>query len=207
MQRAYNELVSSPAPDAARTPAPQPPTARARQRQQTQERILSSARRLFAESGYDRTTIRAVAAAAQVNPGLVMHYFGSKEELFRQAADLPPGNADPQTPEQLAEHLLGSLGVKLEDLPTASAAALRSMLTHPEAAEDVREAINQQMRNLSAAMPGDDAVLRATLIGCTVLGVVIGRHLLQLEGLREASPEQITDLLRPCFTLLSDGSA
>lgn len=195
MQHAYNELVST----------PQPSTARARQRQQTQNRILSCARRLFAESGFDRTTIRAVAAAAQVNPGLVMHYFGSKEELFRQAASLPPGGgADPQTPEQLAEHLLGSLGVKLEDLPTASAAALRSMLTHPEAAEEVRHTVNEQMRNLSSAMPGDDAVLRATLIGCTVLGVVIGRHLLQLDGLRDASPEQITGLLRPCFHLLSE---
>jgi AcrR family transcriptional regulator len=194
MQRAYNQAMA----------ATTPPITRAQQRQQTQARILAAARRLFAESGYDRTTIRAIAAQAGANPGLVMHYFGSKEELFRQAASLPPGPAATESPEQLAEHLLGSLGVKLEELPAASMTTLRSMLTHPEAAEGVRAAINQQLQQVSAAIPADDPVLRATLIGTTVLGVVIGRHLLQLDALRNASAEQITSLLRPCFRALAN---
>jgi AcrR family transcriptional regulator len=53
------------------------------------ERILAAARQIFAELGYDRTTIRAVAAAAGVDVGLVMHYFGSKGLLFAQAAEVP----------------------------------------------------------------------------------------------------------------------
>src|SRR5689334_16457158 len=60
---------------------------RAEQRRNTEARILDQARRLFAESGYDRTTIRAVATAADVDPGLVMHYFRSKEELFARATE------------------------------------------------------------------------------------------------------------------------
>ena len=62
---------------------------RAEQRRQTEARILAAAREMFAELGYDRTTIRAVATAAGVDAGLVMHYFGTKDELFARAAKLP----------------------------------------------------------------------------------------------------------------------
>jgi AcrR family transcriptional regulator len=47
---------------------------------------LEHVRGLFAASGYDRTTIRA-AAAAGADPALVMHYFGSKEKLFARAIE------------------------------------------------------------------------------------------------------------------------
>ena len=67
------------------------PIPRAEQRRRTEARVLAAACQLFAESGFDRTTIRAIAAAAQTDPGLVMRYFGSKEELFAAAAQLPPG--------------------------------------------------------------------------------------------------------------------
>lgn len=53
----------------------------------TRDQILRAARDLFAERGYARTTIRAVAAAAEVHQGLVHHYFGSKEQLYREALD------------------------------------------------------------------------------------------------------------------------
>ena len=59
-------------------------TTRAEQRRQTELRILAAARRLFGEHGYDRTTIRAIAAAADSDAGLVMRYFGSKEQLFAE---------------------------------------------------------------------------------------------------------------------------
>jgi AcrR family transcriptional regulator len=55
---------------------------------QTRDQILEAARGLFADRGYDRTTIRSVAAAAGVNQGLVHHYFGSKQQLYREALDL-----------------------------------------------------------------------------------------------------------------------
>lgn len=193
MQHAYNDPVAERA------------TKRADQRRGTEARILSAARQAFAEAGYDRATIRAIAAAAGVNPGLVVHYFGSKEDLFRRAASMAPGTPEPKTPEQLAEFLLGSLGAKLDSLPLASAAALRSMLTHPEAADDVRSVIDQQIQQISGGIQADDAKLRATLAGNIVLGVVIGRHLLQLDTLRDAPPDTIMALLRPCFYALTTG--
>jgi AcrR family transcriptional regulator len=55
---------------------------------QTRDQILQAARGLFAERGYARTTVRSVAAAAEVNQGLVHHYFGSKQQLYREALDL-----------------------------------------------------------------------------------------------------------------------
>lgn len=198
MQRAYNERVVEQKPESMR-----PETKRAEQRRRTQERILTAARQAFAQVGYDRATIRAIAAAANVNPGLVMHYFGSKEELFRRVAAAAPDTSDTETPEQLAEFLLGSLGVKLDGLPLASTAALRSMLTHQSAAQDVQARINRQLRELSDAIAADDPHLRATLIDSIILGIVIGRHLLQLDALRDAPPDKIIDLLRPCFQALT----
>ena len=49
-------------------------------------RIREAAIRHFADEGYERTTIRGIAATAGVSPGLLRHHFGSKEEL-RRACD------------------------------------------------------------------------------------------------------------------------
>ena len=66
----------------------------------TRERIAVAARSLFADLGYERTTFRGIAAAAGVDPALVVHFYGSKDELFRQVMVLPPAMADAL--EQLA---------------------------------------------------------------------------------------------------------
>src|SRR5215831_2561701 len=60
----------------------------------TREQIAVAARSLFAELGYERTSFRKIAASAGVDPALVVHFYGSKEELFRQVMALPPALAD-----------------------------------------------------------------------------------------------------------------
>ena len=55
----------------------------------TRETILAAARRRFAAHGYDAATIRSIAADAAVDPALVHHFFGSKEQLFVAAMRLP----------------------------------------------------------------------------------------------------------------------
>jgi AcrR family transcriptional regulator len=184
-----------------------PLTSRAEQRQRTETRILTAARRLFAENGYDRTTIRSIAAAAGSDPGLVMRYFGSKEKLFARAATIPADGPITGSPEQVADLLATALGEKLADEPSAALAALRSMFTHPEAGLEVRTAMSGQQQQVAAMMPGEDAVLRAGLIGALTVGTVIGRHLLQLDGLHDASPAEITALLRPLISDLVQTSA
>src|SRR5580698_3783231 len=98
------------------------PSSRAEQRRRTQARILDAAARGFLTAGYERTTIRAVAAAAGVDAGLVMHYFGSKQELFRQVIDAAPVPGISGTGEQAAEEILAGLAGRLASEPTASLA-------------------------------------------------------------------------------------
>ena len=53
----------------------------------TRSAILDAAQRLFAEHGYDGTTVRDIAAQASIDPAMVIRYFGNKDELFAQAAE------------------------------------------------------------------------------------------------------------------------
>jgi AcrR family transcriptional regulator len=176
---------------------------RAQQRSQTEARILDAARQMFAELGYDRTTIRAVAAAAGVDAGLVMHYYGTKDELFARAAKLPPDELPGGTPREVAEALLTSLAKRLVSEPVASLAVLRSMLTNADAADRYRAAGEPLLSQITAAIPSADAELRASLLSAIVHGVIIERYLLRLGRLTDAPPDQIIDLLRPCFQTLA----
>ncbi|GAA1573519.1 MULTISPECIES: TetR family transcriptional regulator [Kribbella] len=181
---------------------PTPRPSRTQQRIETQERILSAAGRLFAALGYDRTTIRAVAAAAQVDAGLVMHYFGSKEQLFAQATKTETPLVTGETPEEVAEQLLGILRQSLIEEPIASLAALRSMLTHPDAAAEVGNAHAERVK-VSKAIPGVDGNLRAAVVSAILIGVVLGRHLVKLDELADADPDEIVELLRPAVLSLT----
>ena len=76
---------------------------RAEQRRRTEARILDAATRVFFSAGYERATIRAVASAAGVDAGLVMHYFESKQELFRRVIDVASVPEISGAPGQAAE--------------------------------------------------------------------------------------------------------
>lgn len=182
------------------------PTSRAERRRRTEERILSAARAIFAERGFQRATIRAVAAAAEVDPALVMQYFGSKQALFERAVSIPSippleGDLEP------VEELLGRIGMKMGPLPQATVAMMRSMLTHPDAAEEVRGKLDGQVAQLAGAIGPDDAALRAGLMVATMLGVTIAHQLLDLTALRDASPERIAEILRPALHALAEPPA
>jgi hypothetical protein len=66
---------------------------------------------------------------------------------------------------------------------------------------------NRQERQLADAIAADDAEARAGIIGAITLGTLVARHLLQLNGLADATPAQITSLLRPCLQSLIHGPA
>jgi AcrR family transcriptional regulator len=178
-------------------------SSRAEQRRMTQARILDAAARLFAEAGYERATIRAIAAAAGVDAGLVMHYFGSKESLFRAVMHSAPGAPAGGTPQEATEELLARVAASLTTEPVQSLAVLRSMLTYPEAARAASEESAAYRARLAATIPGPGAELRAAMVTATVLGVIVSRHMLKIEELAEATPEQVIELLRPCLRLLT----
>jgi AcrR family transcriptional regulator len=180
-----------------------PPNSRAEQRRRTEGRILDAATQAFFAVGYERATIRAVASAAGVDPGLVMHYFGSKQELFRRVIDAAPVPEVSGAPGQAAEQILASIADRLASEPTASLTLLRSMLTNPEAASLASVAAARYEAQIAQAIPADDASLRAAIIAAITLGVMVSRHLIKSDELATADPAQVISLLRPCLISLA----
>ena len=179
------------------------PGSRAEQRRRTEARILDAATQVFFSAGYDRTTIRAVASAAGVDAGLVMHYFGSKQELYRQVIDAAPVPEVSGTPAEATEQILAGLADRLASEPIASLTLLRSMLTNPEAASAASAGIARYQEQIAQAIPADDASLRAAIISAITVGIMISRHLIKSDKLAAADPAQVIRLLRPCVLSLA----
>src|SRR5215468_4532860 len=179
------------------------PGSRAEQRRRTEARILDAAAQIFLAAGYERTTIRAVASAAGVDAGLVMHYFGSKQELFRRVIDAAPVPEVSGSSEQASEQILATLADRLANEPVASLTLLRSMLTNPEAASAVSAGAAHYQAQIAEAIPADDADLRAAIISAIILGITVSRHLIKSDELASADPAQVIRLLRPCVLSLA----
>ena len=179
------------------------PSSRAEQRRRTEARILDAATQVFFSDGYDRTTIRAVASAAGVDAGLVMHYFGSKQELYRRVIDAAPVPELSGTPAEAAEQILAGVADRLASAPAASLALLRSMLTNPEAAGAISAGIARYEAQIAQAIPADDADLRAAIISAITLGITVSRHLINADELATADPAHVIRLLRPCMLALT----
>jgi AcrR family transcriptional regulator len=179
------------------------PNSRAEQRRRTEARILDAATQVFFSAGYDRATIRSVAATAGVDAGLVMHYFGSKQELYRRVIEAAPVPEVSGTPAEAAEQVLATLASRLASPDSASLALLRSMLTNPEAASAASTGIARYEAQIARAIPAADADLRAALISAITLGIAVSRHLIKSDELATAAPDQVIELLRPCLHSLS----
>jgi len=179
------------------------PGSRAEQRRRTEARILDAAAQAFLADGYERTTIRAVASAAGVDAGLVMHYYGSKQELFRRVIDAAPVPELSGPPGQAAEQILAGVGDRLVSEPVASLTLLRSMLTTPEAASAASAAITRYQAQIAEVIPAADADLRAAIISAITLGITVSRHLIKSDDLASADPAEVIRLLRPCMLSLA----
>ena len=172
----------------------------------TREAILKAARSAFARHGYDGTTFRGVASGARVDPKLVVHFFGSKEQLFRAAVTWP------FDPAELAPQLLGpgatGLGERLArafltmwDDPETSPrllALLRSAMTNEGFARLLREfVVTQLFRQLMEVVEGPDRELREELAAAHLLGIAILRLVLHVEPLASASIDQLVAQVGP----------
>ncbi|PWI45037.1 TetR family transcriptional regulator [Streptomyces sp. ICBB 8177] len=182
------------------------PTGRRSGDRTTRDRILTAARQQFAQGSYAGTTIRAVAAEAQVNPALVIHYFGSKRDLFAETLRLPLHlrdqvaalvRADPETAgEHVVRLFLGTWNNPTTRAPLA--AMMRSVFSDEEAAEALGQFLSVHMIGPVVAASGRDRPdLRVTLIAGHLVGLAIGRHVLGVTPLASAALEDLIACVAP----------
>jgi hypothetical protein len=138
-----------------------------------------------------------------VDAGLVMHYFGSKQQLYQRVIDAAPVPEIGGTPAEAAEQILATLADRLASAPGASLALFRSMLTNPEAASAATAGIARYEAQIAQAIPAADADLRAAIISAITLGITVSRHLIKSDELATADPAHVIELLRPCMLSLT----
>ncbi|HEX6358616.1 TetR/AcrR family transcriptional regulator [Actinophytocola sp.] len=163
----------------------------------TRQTLLTAATELFAERGYDRTTVRDIATRAGVNQALLFRYFGSKEALFVEAtSDTSLRETEPSLLlAEMLEHLLTpvSSGHRDQVLTTL----LRTLGTDEEAAAVRRRLTTRYMAALATLTDEPDADLRAELVLAWVFGISFMRGVSATPPFANADPDTVRELVLP----------
>jgi AcrR family transcriptional regulator len=181
----------------------------------TRGQILSAARESFAHKGFSGTTIRSVAAEAGVDPALVHHYFGAKDDLFLAALDIP---VDPRAllPAVLADGLDGAgerllrLFLSVWDDPAARLpliALVRSSLGEGGAPETLLQQgiLRLVLDPIRAALPVAEADRRVQLVASQMIGLVMARYVLALQPLASMPADDVVAWVAPTVQRYLDG--
>lgn len=172
----------------------------------TRGQILDAARESFAHKGFGGTTIRAVAAGAGVDPALVHHYFGSKDDLFIAALEMP---IDPRqiVPVVFADGLDGAaerllrLFLSVWDDPEKRlplVALVRGSLGEQGPVNPLRDAIFRLIFGaLREVLRSEDADDRITLVASQMIGLIVARYVLVLEPLASMSADDVVAWIAP----------
>jgi AcrR family transcriptional regulator len=171
--------------------------------------ILAAAREEFAARGYEKTSVRGIAKVAGVDPALVHHYFGTKEQVFGAAVavDFAPA-LDASTAvedgpldavgERLTRFFLGIWENPASRAPVL--AIVRSAVTNEAAAGVFRRFIVERLLGRIAVrlgIPEPEAELRVTLAAAQLVGVAMLRYVVKVEPLASADPEEIVARVAP----------
>ncbi|CAN5269136.1 TetR family transcriptional regulator [soil metagenome] len=169
-----------------------------RSSEQTKAVILAAAREQFGAVGFAGATIRSIATAADIDPSMVMRYFGNKDGLFAAAAEFDLRFPDvSQVPvDELGAELVGHFLNRWEG-DDALIVLLRSATTNAEAAQRMREIFGAQLGPAVAAIAPDDAPRRAGLIASQMLGMALCRLVLQLPPVVDMTRGEVIDWLGP----------
>ena len=178
----------------------------------SRDAVLSAAKQRFATEGYEKTTLRAIAQDAHVDPSMVLYLFGSKEELFRESLRLIID------PEVLVAALTGAADddpdigtrmvrtyLRIWETPD-TAASMRVMLQSATSNSDAQDAFRGFMQNyvLTAVSGvlggGDEARLRAMLAAGTLVGTAMLRYIIQVPPLATLSADEVVKLIAPTVT-------
>jgi AcrR family transcriptional regulator len=179
---------------------------------ETREHILTAARNQFADHGYDGTTIRGIAAEAGVNPALVHHFFGTKDQVFVAALSLPISPAlvvatvldGPR--EEVGQRIL-RLFLRLWGEPASRASFLaifRSVSTNKQAAELMKGFVERVMLVRVADALGIPK-LRLTGLVSQVMGLALLRYIIGVEPIASVSDDELVALVAPVIQRYIDG--
>ena len=171
----------------------------------TRAEVLTAARASFAEKGFRGTTIRAVAASAGVDPALVHHYFGTKDDLFVAALQIP---VDPREvlapvvaagPDGAGERLMRALlGVWDDPAVQPGLLALVRSLISDDSGGLVRDAfIPVVVGPVLAALVADRPDVRIPLVASQVVGLIVARYVVALPPMAEMPAEDVVARVGP----------
>ncbi|MGE2715477.1 TetR family transcriptional regulator [Mycolicibacterium litorale] len=183
----------------------------------SREVVLAAAKKRFAIDGYERTTLRAIAREAHVDPSMVLYLFGSKLDLFRESLRLI---VDPQVLVAALSEADGDVGARMvrvylriwESAETGPSMVvmLQSATSNAEAHEAFRSFMQTYVLTaVSGVLGGDEhARLRATLAATTLVGTAMLRYVMKIEPLAGLSGDELVALLAPTVTryLTADAS-
>ncbi|ETA90109.1 TetR/AcrR family transcriptional regulator [Mycobacterium avium] len=172
-----------------------------RKGQRTRRRIMTAARAVFAAKGYDRATIRAIAAAAEVDKSSVIQYFGSKEQLFREAVawTIPTDRIATDDPKQTADNMArGMLAAWAAEPNSPMVVLLRASMTSELAAQVLRTNVTTQaIDSIASRIDAPDARLRAAVAGAMLMGIASQLYILHMPDLSAAEIDDILKLVSP----------
>ena len=173
----------------------------------TRDDIVTAARALFAEQGYERASLRAIARQAGVDPALIVHFFGTKEGLL-QAALTPP--VDPASvigaalagvpPERLGEHLVRGVVNAWDDpaLNPALTGMFRTAVTHDLAMSYLRQTLQRTVvAAVSALVSDDSAQRRAQLVATQMVGLAATRYLFRFPEVVAMTADELARAVGP----------
>jgi AcrR family transcriptional regulator len=172
----------------------------------TRDAILAVASRHFAQHGYDRASLRGIAAEAGVDQKLIAHFFGSKQQLFVAAVGLPfnPGDVLPAIlagdRSTVGERLGGLLMTVLEqpELHQRLTGVVRAAASEPEVARMLREFLTRELFVPAAELLGsEDGPFRANLVGSQIVGLVMARYVIAIEPLASMPPKAVAAAVAP----------
>jgi AcrR family transcriptional regulator len=171
----------------------------------TRAEVLAAARTSFADKGFRGTTIRAVASAAGVDPALVHHYFGTKDDLFVAALQIP---VDPREvlapvvaagPDGAGERLLRTFLSVWDDpeVQPGLLALVRSIMADDNAGLVRDGFIPVVVGPVLAGLVPDRPEVRIPLVASQVIGLIIGRYVIALPQLAQMPAEDLVARVGP----------
>lgn len=174
--------------------------------EESRRRILDTARACFGERGYDRTTIRAIAAEANVDPAMVHYFFDTKAHLFSAAMEIPVNIAErigteleggiDGLGERLVLHFLRIWDAQADYEPLL--ALMRSAPTDNQSASMFKQFVEKVIvARLRTTIKGRDAHLRTELVGSHLMGLALARYVIRLEPLASTPPRKIASWMGP----------